>query len=107
MESGRAGTAASFGTTVFLCYFNKMPDPRRRGKVTYRLDEILLLALLATLAGAEGFTDIARFGRKKLSLFDAFRLSPTARRATTTRAIFSPHSTPKRSGAASWLGSAR
>ena len=72
MDWGRAGTAASFETTVFLGYFNEMPDPRQRGKVTYRLDEILLLALLATLAGAEGFTDIARFGRKKLSLLRRF-----------------------------------
>jgi hypothetical protein len=62
MDSGRAGTAAGFETTVFLSYFNEMPGPRQRGKVTYRLDEILLLALLATLAGAEGFADIARFG---------------------------------------------
>jgi predicted transposase YbfD/YdcC len=72
MDSGRAGTAAGFETTVFLCYFNEMPDPRQRGKVTYRLDESLSLALLATLAGAEGFTDIARFGRKKLSLLRRF-----------------------------------
>jgi len=31
-----------------------------------------LLALLATLAGAEGFTDIARFGHKKLALLRRF-----------------------------------
>ena len=71
MEFGRAGTAA-FETTVFLAYFKDMPDRRQSGKVTYRLDEILLLALLATLAGAEGFTDIARFGQKKLDLLRRF-----------------------------------
>lgn len=31
-----------------------------------------MLALLATLAGAEGFTDIARFGQKKLALLRRF-----------------------------------
>ena len=34
---------------------------------------MLLLALLATLAGAEAFTDIARFGEKKLALLRRFR----------------------------------
>ena len=41
--------------------------------MTYPLDEILLLCLLAVLAGAEGFTDIARFGTKKLELLRRFR----------------------------------
>ncbi len=49
-----------------------MPDGRQSGKVAYRLDEILLLALVATLAGAEGFTDMARFGHKKLDLLRRF-----------------------------------
>jgi len=71
MDFGSSGTAV-FEATVFLSYFKDMPDPRQRGKVHYRLDEILLLALLATLAGAEGFTDIARFGHKKLSLLRRF-----------------------------------
>ena len=34
---------------------------------------IFLLSLLAVLAGAEGFTDIARFGEKKLALLRRFR----------------------------------
>jgi hypothetical protein len=50
-----------------------MPDHRQAGKVTYPLDEILLLCLLAVLAGAEAFTDIARFGEKKLDLLRRFR----------------------------------
>ena len=57
---------------VFLEYFRDLPDPRQAGKVTYPLDEILLLCLLAVLAGAEGFTDIARFGAKKLALLRRF-----------------------------------
>ena len=39
----------------------------------YPLDEVLLLSLLAVLAGAEAFTDIARFGDKKLELLRRFR----------------------------------
>jgi len=57
---------------VFLKYFDDLPDPRQVGKVMYPLDEILLLCLLAVLAGAETFTDIARFGAKKLDLLRRF-----------------------------------
>jgi predicted transposase YbfD/YdcC len=60
-------------TTVFLSYFKDMPDHRQAGKVTYPLDEILLLCLLAVLAGAEAFTGIARFGEKKRDLLRRFR----------------------------------
>jgi predicted transposase YbfD/YdcC len=58
---------------VFLKYFDDLPDPRQAGKVVYPLDEIVLLCLLAVLAGAETFTDIARFGTKKLALLRRFR----------------------------------
>jgi predicted transposase YbfD/YdcC len=57
----------------FLSHFNDLEDPRQRGKVMYPLDEILLLSLVAMLAGAEGFTDIALFGREKLALLRRFR----------------------------------
>jgi predicted transposase YbfD/YdcC len=58
---------------VFLAYFRDLPDPRQRGKVMYPLDEVLLLCLLAVLAGADTFVDIARFGGKKLELLRRFR----------------------------------
>jgi len=58
---------------VFLRHFEDLPDPRQRGKVIYPLDEVLLLCLLAVLAGAETFCDIARFGEKKLPLLRRFR----------------------------------
>ena len=60
-------------TVVFLSYFKDLRDPRQQGKVEYPLDEILLLCLLAVLAGAETFVDIALFGRKKLGLLRRFR----------------------------------
>jgi predicted transposase YbfD/YdcC len=61
-----------FETTVFLHHFSDLPDSRQPGKVVYPLNEVLLLSLLAVLAGAESFTDIARFGEKKLSLLRRF-----------------------------------
>lgn len=57
---------------VFLEHFRDLPDPRQPGKVMYPLDEVLLLCLLAVLAGAEAFTDIARFGTRKLELLRRF-----------------------------------
>jgi predicted transposase YbfD/YdcC len=73
MEDVTADCGALGEAVVFLNYFKDMPDPRQRGKVTYPLDEVLLLALLAVLAGAESFVDIARFGRMKREFLRRFR----------------------------------
>jgi len=73
MEDTAAGFEAIAETTSFLHYFNDLPDYRQPGKVEYPLSEVLLLILLAVLAGAETFTDIARFGEKKLELLRRFR----------------------------------
>ena len=73
METSGATLAAAVEATVFLGYFKEIPDLRQAGKVVYPLDEVLLLALMAVLVGAEGFTDIARFGEKKLDLLRRFR----------------------------------
>src|SRR5919205_3764549 len=69
----KADRGAFAEAVVFLNYFDDLPDPRQRGKVVYPLDEVLVLALLAVLAGAETFVDIARFGAKKLALLRRFR----------------------------------
>ncbi len=67
-------TAAALSETiVFLDHFRSLPDPRQRGKVIYPLEEVLLLCLLAVLAGAESFVEIARFGTKKLEFLRRFR----------------------------------
>src|ERR1022692_2399725 len=65
--------AAMAETTSFLHYFSGLPDHRQAGKVNYPLAEVLLLILLAVLAGAEAFTDIARFGERKIELLRRFR----------------------------------
>ena len=73
MASEAAGCPALGEAVVFLSYFEDLPDRRQAGKVIYPLDEVLLLCLLAVLAGAETITDIARFGDKKLDLLRRFR----------------------------------
>jgi hypothetical protein len=56
----------------FLSYFADLPDSRQAGKVIYPLQEVLLVCLLAVLAGAENFVDIARFGAMKIELLRRF-----------------------------------
>jgi hypothetical protein len=66
MDDAARGCVTFDETVVFLRHFNDLVDPRQQGKVTYPLNEILLLCLFAVLAGAECFTEIALFGVKKL-----------------------------------------
>jgi predicted transposase YbfD/YdcC len=73
MDDTATDSDALSEAVVFLHHFNDLPDPRQRGKVMYPLDEILLLALLAVLAGADSFVEIARFGCKKRDLLRRFR----------------------------------
>src|SRR5258708_6696066 len=73
MEDGACDAGALAETVVFLSHFDELPDDRQAAKVRYPLDEVLLLCLLAVLAGAETITDIARFGEKKLDLLRRFR----------------------------------
>jgi predicted transposase YbfD/YdcC len=73
MERAGSEPTAFDETVVFLDYFKDLPDPRQAGKVIYPLPEVLLLCLLAVLAGAETLVDIARFGEKKIDLLRRFR----------------------------------
>jgi hypothetical protein len=73
MDSATTDCTAFDETVVFLSHFIDLEDPRQQGKVTYPLDEILLLCLLAVLAGAECFTEIALFGTRKLEFLRRFR----------------------------------
>jgi hypothetical protein len=55
--------------------------------VVYPLAEILLLSLVAVLAGADGFADIARFKKKKLGSGKAPRLQERKARQVDLRLI--------------------
>ena len=49
-----------------LDFFTTVEDPRQRGKVLYRLDEILLIALAGCLAGADNMVEMAGWARLNL-----------------------------------------
>jgi hypothetical protein len=52
MDNAATGGTALDETVVFLRYFEDLPDPRRPGKVTDPLDELLLLCLVAAWVAA-------------------------------------------------------
>ena len=60
-----------------LDFFATVEDPRQRGKVVYRLDEILLIVLAGCLAGADNMVEMAGFARMNLEALRQIR--PLAR----------------------------
>jgi DDE_Tnp_1-associated len=58
--------------TAFLDHFSALNDPRQAWKVVYPLTEILLLVLGGTIAGAETFVAIERWGAGKLGFLRRF-----------------------------------
>ncbi len=106
MEALDAVIAASFETTAFLDHFKDQPDRRQAGKVMYPLDEVLLLSLLAVLAGAEGFTsDIARFeARRSLACSAVIRIVAGGGHERTIISAISSRPSTKASGVASRHG---
>jgi predicted transposase YbfD/YdcC len=51
-------------TAKILCAFEALPDPRHHN-IRHKLIDILTIALFAVICGAEGWVDIARYGRSK------------------------------------------
>lgn len=56
----------------FLEHFEDLPDPRQSWKILYPLGEILLLALLAVISGADTWQDIALYGECQLDFLRGF-----------------------------------
>ena len=68
--------------TALLDHFLALEDPRQNWKVIYPLPEIMLLVLCATLAAAENFVEVRRWGEEKLDFYARCCRSPTASRRT-------------------------
>lgn len=52
--------------------FKDVKDYRMQGKIDYPLIEILVISVCAVLCGAEGYSDIAKFGEMKKDMFKQF-----------------------------------
>ena len=53
------------GNPVFLECFGRIEDPRMDRQKKHKLIDIIAIAVCATIAGADGWVDIALFGRSK------------------------------------------
>jgi hypothetical protein len=52
--------------------FSDLNDPRESGKVIYPLTDILVIAVCASIAGAESYEDIVLYGKSKTSWLSEF-----------------------------------
>ena len=59
-------------SVALLEHFAALRDPRQHAKVLYPLPEILLLALSATIAGADDFVETALWGAEHLAFLRRF-----------------------------------
>jgi predicted transposase YbfD/YdcC len=57
-------------------YFAKLKDPRRRHRRLHHLQDIIVIALGATIAGAQDFQQIETFGRKRFDWLRRFLKLP-------------------------------
>src|SRR5947208_4382230 len=57
-------------------YFAKLKDPRRAHRRLHHLQDILVIALCAVIAGAQDWQDIVTFGRKRLDWLQRFLALP-------------------------------
>jgi predicted transposase YbfD/YdcC len=57
---------------LFTPYFGNLTDPRVSRTRRHTLLDLVVLALCATLGGADGWADIERFGKAKLAFFRTF-----------------------------------
>jgi predicted transposase YbfD/YdcC len=53
-------------------FFQRLPDPRRLGKVEHPLINLIVMAVCAVIAGADDFTEIAGFVRERHDWFARF-----------------------------------
>jgi hypothetical protein len=68
-----ASVPASHGTPADLSiakHFTRLKDPRRAHRRRHLLQDILVIALCATIAGAQDWQEIVIFGRKRLDWFE-------------------------------------
>ena len=61
---------------AFRACFADLVDPRRGNAQRHELDEIVMLALLTMVSGAESCVDMALFGRSKEALLRGFLRLP-------------------------------
>jgi predicted transposase YbfD/YdcC len=59
-----------------VAHFSGIDDPRCAGKIEHRLMDVLVIAVCATIAGAESWEDMALYGRSKAAWLGGFLALP-------------------------------
>ncbi len=60
-------------TEMFLSHFDALEDPREDShKVLHRFHDILVIAILGTICGADGWTEICQFAEAKIEWLETF-----------------------------------
>jgi predicted transposase YbfD/YdcC len=70
--------------TSIEAYFGELGDPRDERKVDHKLIDVLVIAICAVLCGAEGWPEVASFGRAKYTWFKGFLELPNGIPSSTT-----------------------
>ena len=65
-------------TTNLINHFEDLPDPRTPRTKKHLLKDILVIAVLAVIAGAEGWEDIENYGISKQQWLEEFLELPNA-----------------------------
>jgi predicted transposase YbfD/YdcC len=59
-------------TAGFLRFFRDVPDPRTGNFITYKLHDLIVIAVLAVICGADGWVQVAFWGRCKAKWLSTF-----------------------------------
>ncbi|MCK5537900.1 MAG: ISAs1 family transposase, partial [Bacteroidales bacterium] len=61
---------------VFSKYFSHIDDPRQKNKIDHLLEEVLFITVLAVIAGADDFNEIAKYCKMKYKWLSTFLKLP-------------------------------
>lgn len=76
-------------TPCFVEHFSKLPDPRIERNKLHELIDIIVLMICAVISGAEGWKDIADFGRNQLAWMAKQRVARGIEKTIKTRCTWS------------------
>ena len=62
-------------TAEILRYMSTIPDPRRHNRI-HLLNDLITIAIFAVICGADGWVEVAEYGRRKQAWFKTFLALP-------------------------------
>src|SRR5689334_16347434 len=60
------------GDLELITRLKEVPDPRVQGRTTYKLFEVLFIALCGAIADCDGWTEIEEFAKERIDWFGKF-----------------------------------